>query len=101
MANVIVTIRAPNQAPLARDDTYTVGSLPATLNVLANDSDPDGDPISIISVTAPTGNVGKLEVAGTQLVFTMSERFLMSTFTYTVSDGKGGQASALVTLIDP
>ncbi|MFS8086403.1 MAG: Ig-like domain-containing protein, partial [Acidobacteriota bacterium] len=38
-----------NQAPVAVDDTYTIHGCPASLtpDVTANDSDPDGDPISI------------------------------------------------------
>lgn len=101
-ANVTVTISAPNRSPLAQDDSFIIASSsPISLPILSNDSDPDGDVLSIISVTPPTGNVGRVEIAGNQIVFAMAQRFLMSTFTYTVSDGKGGQATAVVTLMDP
>ena len=46
---------APNQPPVAVDDAATTPSgQPVTIDVLANDSDPDGDPLTVQSVAAPT-----------------------------------------------
>ena len=71
------------------------------LNVLANDSDPDGDPLTIISVTQPVGGNGTVRISGSQVIFTPKNPFLIDSFTYTISDGKGGTATGMVELIDP
>lgn len=52
-----LTVVAPNRAPVAMDDAYVARrgqtlSVPAP-GVLANDSDPDGDPLSAILGTGP------------------------------------------------
>ena len=57
--------------------------------------------MTITAVSQASGNVGTVQISGNQIVFTMTERFAISNFSYTVSDGKGGQASAVVTLLDP
>ncbi len=46
-------------APNAQDDTVgTLEDTATTIDVLANDSDPDGDPLTIISVDSPTTQGG-------------------------------------------
>src|SRR5881398_1321602 len=60
---------------------------------LANDSDPDGDPLIITGATATNGTV--VIVGATNLVFTPATNFNgTATIIYTISDGKGGSASA-------
>jgi hypothetical protein len=83
------------------DDRYTVpASRYSLLNVLANDRDPDGDALSIVSFTQP--NTGSISQGGNgNLVFTPHAGFVSTNFSYTISDGKGGTAPATVTLIDP
>jgi len=99
-ARVTVNLGLLNAAPLARDDTYVVpGNGESTLDVLANDLDPDGDALSILGFTQPS--TGTLTLTGGVLLFNPYQRFGSDTFSYTVSDGRGGEASALVTLIDP
>lgn len=100
-AQVALSVQAVNQLPVARNDQYTVsGITDSLLDVLANDSDPDGDSLSIASYTQPsTGKV--TQGSGGKLVFTPSERFVSTQFSYTVTDGKNGAATATVTLIDP
>jgi hypothetical protein len=103
-ARVTVTViaNANNRAPVAVADTYWVSGLSSSiLTVLGNDSDPDGDTLSIISVTQPAGQTGTVQIMGTQILFTPKAPFPSDTFTYTVSDGKGGQSTAMVKLIDP
>lgn len=100
--SVTVTVTPPNQLPTAANDTYTVSGLKAsTLPVLANDRDPDGDPLSIYSLTQPVGNNGNVSVLGSQIIFSPSKQFTQDTFTYTIDDGRGGKSSATVLLIDP
>lgn len=86
-----------NQAPALQDDAFTVNedSADNSLSVLANDSDPDGDGLQIITTSTP-GN-GVVNIAGDQVVYTPNAGFTGSdSFTYTVDDGFGGQQSANV-----
>ncbi|WP_374089392.1 Ig-like domain-containing protein [Methylomicrobium lacus] len=81
-----------NDAPIALPDSDTVRlKRSVSINVLGNDSDVDGDNLTIISSTKGTIVNGK----------SISYKGLIlgtDTFTYTVSDGKGGTASATVTV---
>ena len=96
-----ITVRSTNRQPVAVEDTYYVNAISATaLNVLGNDFDPDGDALTIVSFTQPSTGSIKLGSNGS-LVFTPVRPFLATQFSYTVSDGKGGTATAIVTLIDP
>ncbi len=99
-ANVTVTVTtAPNQPPVASDDTATVqAGATQTLNVLANDSDPDGDTLTITAVGAPD-NGGSAVINGNAIDYTPAAGFAgTETFSYTVSDGKGGNDTANVTV---
>jgi len=101
IAQVTVTVQAPNRLPVAADDRYTVpASRDSLLNVLANDSDPDGDALNILSFGQPnTGSISRGDNG--YLIFTPQGSFASTSFSYTLSDGKGGTAAATVTLIDP
>ena len=98
-ATVTVTITAPiNRPPVAVDDTaVTTVSTPVTINVLANDSDPDGDPLTVISVTQPTN--GGVQISNNEVIYQPQRGFTgVDAFTYTISDGRGGTATANVTV---
>ncbi|UOA27497.1 Hint domain-containing protein [Pseudosulfitobacter sp. DSM 107133] len=90
-----------NQAPDAMDDTATTEEDTAvTVDVLANDTDGDGDTLTITSATVPAAQ-GTVEIVGNQLVFTPAENFNGdATLTYVVSDGMGGEdtGEAVVTV---
>ncbi|MEO5625733.1 MAG: Ig-like domain-containing protein [Dokdonella sp.] len=99
-ANVTVTISTlANQPPQAVDDTANAAfGQPVTVAVLGNDSDPDGDTLSIIGVTAPTS--GTVVISGNVVVYTPAAGFSgIDRFAYTISDGRGGTASAFVTVV--
>lgn len=99
-AQVTITIQSVNQLPVAMNDTYVVSYARNTqLDVLANDSDPDGDALSIVSFTQP--DTGSISQGNGNLIFAPETAFLSTSFTYTISDGKGSTATATVTLIDP
>jgi hypothetical protein len=99
-AQVTITVQAVNQLPVAMNDTFSVPSTRNTLlDVLANDRDPDGDALSIVSFTQP--DTGSISQGNGNLIFTPETAFLSTSFSYTISDGKGGAATATVTLIDP
>jgi len=91
---------AANRPPVAVDDTATTsGVTPVTLAVLGNDSDPDGGTLSVTSTTQPTGGaaVGVVTRVGNQVTFTPTAGFTgTAVFTYTISDGQGGTATATV-----
>jgi hypothetical protein len=92
------TSSAPNSAPVAQADTAnTAASTPITIGVLANDSDPDGDPLSILSFTQPANGVVTSVSGG--LRYAPNTGFLGSnSFTYTISDGRGGTSTSTVTV---
>jgi outer membrane protein OmpA-like peptidoglycan-associated protein len=102
--NVALQPPAANEAPIAVDDTFTVGcGASATLDVLANDRDPNGDALRITSITSPQqGSRISIAADGKSLVLAPAILcFSTDQFSYTISDGRGGVATAKVNLIDP
>ncbi len=92
---------AVNDAPAAQSDALVTPEdtaltiAPATL--LANDSDPDGDPLSITSVQAAVH--GTVALVEGNIVFTPAADYHgPASFTYTISDGQGGSDTATVTI---
>lgn len=86
-----------NQDPTALNDSATTNQDTAvTVDVLANDSDPDsGDVLSVGSVTQ--GSNGSVTNNGSSVTYTPNAGFTGSdSFTYTVSDGNGGSDTATV-----
>src|SRR6185369_17947180 len=76
--------------------TNTVEDVSVTIRPLVNDSDPDGDSLTITSVS-PTN--GTASIAGTNVVFTPATNFFgTATIGYSISDNHGGTASALITV---
>jgi trimeric autotransporter adhesin len=102
-ANVAIWHMAPNAAPQAAADTATaLRDRASNIAVLANDSDADQDGLLITSMTAPSHGVA--QVVGATVRYTPAANFVGSdSFSYTISDGVGGKASAtvLVTVIEP
>ena len=96
MATVTVTVRSVNDDPVANDDNATTNEDTAiTIDVLANDTDVDGDTLSIQSVSQPTN--GTVINNGADLTYTPNLNFNGGdTFTYTIHDGYGGSATATV-----
>src|SRR6185436_2467412 len=97
-ATVTVTVTPVNDAPVAVDDSAsTPEDVAVTIAPLVNDSDVDGDPLTIISATTTNGTV--VVVGGTNLLFTPAPNFNgTTTITYTISDGNGGTTTATVTV---
>ncbi|EGR1477420.1 tandem-95 repeat protein [Vibrio parahaemolyticus] len=87
-ANVTVTVTPVNDSPVAVDDTVsTQEDTAVTIDVLTNDTDVDGDKLSIESASVPKGQ-GTVEVVDGKLVFTSAENFNGDAeITYTVTDG--------------
>ncbi|MFG1605726.1 Ig-like domain-containing protein [Actinoplanes sp. NPDC049265] len=91
-----VTVEVADAAPVAGDDSGAGrAGQPVTVTVLDNDHDPNGDPLTITAVTQPAG--GQVIFSGGSVTFTPNPSFAgTATFTYTVSDGKGGSTVATV-----
>ena len=89
-----------NRPPVAEPDRVTIPpNVAVRLRVLDNDSDPDGDPLTITAVTPPAHGTATLNPDGT-ITYTPAPNFEgTDTFQYTVSDGRGGTATATVTVI--
>jgi hypothetical protein len=96
---VTVTVNNP---PVANPDTATTfENTPVTVNVLANDSDPDGDSLSLLFVSVPNPIHGTVNInANGSTTYTPDAGFLgTASFEYTVSDGHpGGTNHAAVTI---
>ena len=96
---VTITVTAANQPPKAVNDTATTtaGKAVTISNVLANDTDPDGNTLSVTANTNPAN--GTVTRSGSSFTYTPKAGFTgTDTFTYTISDGKGGTATGTVTI---
>jgi hypothetical protein len=97
-ATVSVTISAVNDPPIANaDSTTTTTNQSVTLSVLTNDTDADGNTLSLAS--AIRGAHGSTSLSGTAVKYTPDQGFTgTDTFSYTVTDGRGGSDTATVTV---
>jgi len=103
-ASVNITVNPRlNNDPVAVNDVFVVPCrTTAVLDVLGNDRDPDGDALTITSITQPTRAAIAIASNGKSLTYTPGPScFINDSFTYTISDGRGGTSTAHVTLIDP
>ena len=90
-----------DRPPIARDDGFGVRPGRTTiLPVLGNDTDPDGDVLTIPEFTPIPESTGTVDVIdqGRSLQFTPAPGATAASFRYTVDDGRGGVAEALVTV---
>ncbi len=104
-ATVSITV-TPNHPPVAVDDAASTlvntALLIAPATLLANDSDPDGDTLSVTAVSS--GDHGTVVIVGSgtdkgKIRFTPQSGYVGSdSFSYTVSDGKSGTATGTVTV---
>lgn len=93
------TVNDLNRAPVANDDTTsTEEGIPVNIDVLANDSDADGDTLTIGAFDATSTNGGTVSCVAT-CDYTPASGFTGDdSFTYTAEDGFGGAAGATVTI---
>jgi PKD repeat protein len=98
-ANATVNVSPVNDAPQAHNDTATVleDSTGNTLDVLANDTDLDGDALSIAGASAVKGTAA-VNADGTLSYSPAGDFNGTDIMTYTVKDGAGATASATVTV---
>jgi|GEM_PF-2396860 len=98
VGNVSITVSAVNDDPVAVDDSAVAGhNQMVTIDVLANDNDPENDTLTITAVTAETN--GTAIINNGQIDFTPATGFSgAASFNYTISDGNGGSANANVSV---
>ena len=94
-----------NSPPTAVDDTGITATpgQPISIPVLANDSDPNGDPLKLQSVGLATLGTAVIDPSNPdQVLYTPHAPFRghgPDTFSYTIVDPDGAQASANVTVL--
>ncbi|EIC5076312.1 tandem-95 repeat protein [Vibrio parahaemolyticus] len=99
---VEVNVTPVNDAPVAKDDIATTQEdITVTIDVLPNDTDIDGDKLSIESASVPEAQ-GKVEIVEGKLVFTPAEKFNGDAeITYTVTDGQLADAAKVTVTVNP
>ena len=91
-----------NSVPVAHNDSFvTTTGTPLSITaaqLLGNDSDPDGDAITVTSGATTTTAGGTVSgAAAGPWTYTPAVSFTgVDSFTYTIGDGRGGSASATV-----
>ena len=94
-----MTVTAVNDAPIAGNNAVTTAEDTAVSvtagTLLGNDSDADGDALSVTGISQPLH--GSAVLTGTTVTYTPDDDFNgVDSLTYTVSDGHGGTATATV-----
>jgi hypothetical protein len=90
-----------NSNPVANPDLQTVNenAASAPIDVLANDTDVDGDTRTVTSVTDPPHGTASVQSAGVGVLYQPDHNYSgTDSFTYTISDGHGGTATGTVTV---
>jgi hypothetical protein len=98
-AVVTVTVVSLNDPPIAVDDTATtLQDNPVVINLLANDSDPDGDPLSIIGLNQPAHGALTTNSDGIVTYVPQAGFSGVDSFTYQVCDPSNACDTATVTI---
>ncbi|MFJ5237425.1 Ig-like domain-containing protein [Pseudomonas neuropathica] len=91
-ATVTITV-APNRAPTAVADSVATLGVAIPINVLANDTDPEGNvPLGVASLTQPAAGRGTVSTDGTVITYTPPATVttaFTTTFTYIARDSFG------------
>lgn len=101
-AEVTVTVADVNDAPVANADTVylAVGETAVTANVLENDTDIEGDALSVVAAsgTSAAGGAFSLTAAG-EMTYQAAPGFAGSdSFTYSLVDARGAFSTGTVTI---
>jgi len=101
-ATVDVTVTCVNDAPVAVDDSATTEEDTATaIDVLANDTDVDGDSLSIESATTPSHGSVLVTFEDTLLYTPDPDYNGADSFTYVVTDGVLTDTAAVTVTVTP
>ena len=89
----------PNNAPTAvADSASTSEDIAVIIDVLSNDTDPDGDTLTVASLTQPTSGSVLINADETVSYTPVSNFNGNDSFSYTVADGQGGTDTATVSV---
>ncbi|ANY82242.1 hypothetical protein BB934_28320 (plasmid) [Microvirga ossetica] len=106
-ASVSLSVNAPapvNQQPVAVNDSGFTTTANRAITIaasalLGNDNDPDGDTLSISGVSGATNGSVTYNTTSREVTFTPNADYTGTAgFNYAISDGRGGAASASVSL---
>ena len=98
-ATVDFTVNAKNRPPVAAADSAQVARGAAiTVNVLANDSDPDGDPVAVVSATQGIAGVVGFSSTGITYRAKATGSATSDRISYTIRDSRGATATAQVSI---
>jgi CshA-type fibril repeat protein/VCBS repeat-containing protein len=98
-ATVTVTVTSVNDAPAATHDWVTTPEdAVIIIDVLWNDTDVDGDSVSVTAVSTPAHGTAEVNPDGTISYTPHADYHGADSFTYTVSDEDGASVTATVTL---
>jgi VCBS repeat-containing protein len=99
-STVTIGINAVNQAPTAAADNATTDeSTAVSIPVLANDTDLDGDSLTITNITQGANGSVVIDAVSGELIYNPNPGFTgTDSFTYTVDDGSGATSTATVTV---
>lgn len=88
-ATIRVSMSHINQAPIATNDSFTTPEdVVLTDNVLANDTDPERDPLTVSLITGPQSGSLNLQPNGTFTYTPAANSWGSDWFTYRISDGQ-------------
>lgn len=97
-----VAVTSVNDAPVARDDgATTVQAATVTVDVVANDSDIEGDALSVIAATSETGGSASITAGGNVTVIPEDSFVGTLDVTYTLSDGSAQATGRLAVTVAP
>jgi hypothetical protein len=96
---ITITVTNSNRAPVAANDAVSTNEdVGVRISVRNNDSDPDGDPLTVASVVQPSNGTATINTDNTITLAPRANYYGTVPFTYTISDGQGGSATATVTV---
>ena len=94
---VLVVNASPSAGPDAMQRYATSSAKVPTGELLLNDTDPDADPLTLVSVGGTVN--ASVTIEGAWVIYTPNAGFTNAdTFTYSISDGRGGSATGVVTV---
>lgn len=106
-ATVSITVNAVDDPPTAVDDSATVteDSGSNAIDVLANDTDPDGGPKTVQSVTQPANGSASITGGGAGVSYTPNANYCnggspTDDYTYTLDGGSTATVAVAVTCVD-
>lgn len=93
-------VKTNNYGPKANNDEAKYTDNGASILVLKNDTDPEGDVLTVVSVTTPENGTAAISNNGKEVTYTPNAGYSgTDSFTYTISDGHGNTSTATVTLV--